>query len=224
MNRGQGHDLLAAEPEQLSDSAVGYGRGSSNSPGAGSPEQQRAALLAAGCSRVYLDRSSGRGGAVRPELDACLASLEPGDTLVVVRLDRLSRSLPQLVTLVNDLRAREVGLRALDEGLDTTTPGGQTVFDVFGALGDFLHELLVEGTRDGLAAARARGQRLGRPPALTPDQVHQARTMLARPENSVASIARMLGVSRSTLYKHVPELGGRHSVAVHSDAPGDDRL
>jgi DNA invertase Pin-like site-specific DNA recombinase len=92
------------------------------------------------------------------------------------------------------------------------------VFDVFGALGDFLRELLVEGTRDGLAAARARGQRLGRPPALTPEQVHQARTMLARPENSVASIARMLGVSRSTLYKHVPELGGRQPVSPYPQA------
>jgi DNA invertase Pin-like site-specific DNA recombinase len=218
MTRGQDHVLLAAEPETASGSAIGYGRGSVNSPDVGSPDQQRDALLAAGCERVYLDRSASRGSTARPELDACLASLEPGDTLVVVRLDRLSRSLPQLVSLVNDLRAREVGIRALHEGLDTTTPGGRLVFDVFEALGDFLRELLVEGTRDGLAAARARGQRLGRPPALTPEQVHQARTMLARPENSVASIARMLGVSRSTLYKHVPELGGRQPVAPSTEA------
>ncbi|MCD2196575.1 recombinase family protein [Actinomycetospora endophytica] len=219
MNRAQDLDMLAAEPEVPSGRAIGYGRGSVSSPtDVGGPEDQRAALLDAGCARVYLDTSSGRGGAARPQLDACLAALEPGDTLVVVRLDRLGRSLPQLVTLVNDLRARGVGMRALQEGLDTTTPGGRMVFEVFAALSDFLRELLVEGTRDGLAAARARGQRLGRPPALTPEQVHQARTMLARPENSVASIARMLGVSRSTLYKHVPELGGRQVSSPPPDA------
>lgn len=218
MNRAADHTPHAAEAAAPSGCVVGYGRGSVNSPGVGSLEQQRDALLAAGCERVYLDRSAGRGNTARPELDACLASLEPGDTLVVVRLDRLSRSLPQLVTLVNDLGSQGVGIRALHEGLDTTSPGGRVVFDVFEALGDFLRELLVEGTRDGLAAARARGQRLGRPPALTPEKVHQARTMLARPENSVASIARMLGVSRSTLYKHVPELGGRAAVAPHSEA------
>ena len=217
MNRAPDHLLLAAEPAAPSGSVVGYGRGSVNSPDVGSTDQQRDALLGAGCERVYLDRSSSRGSTARPELDACLASLEPGDTLVVVRLDRLSRSLPQLVTLVNDLHSREVGIRSLHEGLDTTTQGGGLVFDVFEALGDFLRELLVEGPRDGLAAARARGQRLGRPPALTPDQVHQARVMLARPENSVASIARMLGVSRSTLYKHVPELGGRLPLAPTSE-------
>jgi DNA invertase Pin-like site-specific DNA recombinase len=219
MNRAQSGDLLAADPEGASGTAVGYGRASVGSPPeVGSPEEQRAALLEAGCARVYLDTSSGRGGATRPELDACLASLQPGDTLVIVRLDRLGRSLPQLVTLVNDLRARGVGIRSLQEGLDTTTPGGRVVYDVFAALNDFLRELLVEGTRDGLAAARARGQRLGRPPALTPEQVHQARVMLARPENSVASIARMLGVSRSTLYKHVPELGGRQFVTPPPEA------
>jgi DNA invertase Pin-like site-specific DNA recombinase len=213
MHRAQAHDLDIAGSAAPSGSLVGYGRGSVNAPDVGSPEQQRDALLAAGCERVYLDRSSSRGSTTRPELDACLASLGAGDTLVVVRLDRLGRSLPQLVTLVNELRTRGVGMRSLQEGLDSTTSGGGVVFDVFEALGDFLRELLVEGTRDGLAAARARGQRLGRPPALTPEQVHQARTMLARPENSVASIARMLNVSRSTLYKHVPELGGRQPVA-----------
>ena len=218
-------DLLAAEPEDLTGDVVGYGRGSTGSPSeAGDPDQQRDTLREAGCTRVFVDSSSGKGGAVRPEFDACLASLTAGDTLVVVRLDRLTRSLPQLVTLVSELRTRGVGFRSLHEGLDTTTPGGRLVFHVFAALAEFLRELLIEGTRDGLAAARARGQRLGRPPALNPDQVAQARAMLARPENSVASIARLLGVSRSTLYKHVPELGGRQIVAPDAtvvDEPED---
>lgn len=212
-------DLLAAEPEETSGEVVGYGRGSTSMPSeAGDPEEQRATLLAAGCTRVFIDSSSGKGGAARPEFDACLASLAPGDVLVVVRLDRLTRSLPQLVGLVGELRTRGVGFRSLHEGLDTTSPGGRLVFHVFAALAEFLRELLVEGTRDGLAAARARGQRLGRPPALSPDQVSQARSMLARPENSVASIARLLGVSRSTLYKHVPELGGRQVVPPGPEA------
>lgn len=225
MERAQSLDLLTAEPEDPSGHVVGYGRGSSSTPGeSGGPEEQRAALTAAGCDHVFLDVASGKGGAARPQFDACMAALHKGDTLVVVRLDRLTRSLPHLVALVGELRSRGIGFRSLHEGIDTTTPGGRLVFHVFAALGEFQRDLLVEGTRDGLAAARARGQRLGRPPALDPDQVAQARSMLAQPENSVASIARLLGVSRSTLYKHVPELGGRQLVSPTADPvePSDD--
>ncbi|WP_230420823.1 helix-turn-helix domain-containing protein [Actinomadura soli] len=107
--------------------------------------------------------------------------------------------------------------------IDTTTPGGRLVFHVFAALAEFIRELIVQGTNEGLAAARARGQRLGRPPALTPDQVRQARALLTRPEESVSSIARLLGVSRSTLYKHVPEAKGRpRAVQVPITAAGDE--
>jgi DNA invertase Pin-like site-specific DNA recombinase len=104
------------------------------------------------------------------------------------------------------LRRRGVGFRSLHESLDTTTPGGRLVFHVFAALAEFIRELIVAGTHEGLAAARARGQRLGRPPALSADQIRQARALLERPEESVSSIARLLGVSRSTLYRHLPEL------------------
>jgi DNA invertase Pin-like site-specific DNA recombinase len=124
----------------------------------------------------------------------------------VPSLDRLSRSLQDLITLVAELRRRGVGFRSLHEALDTTTPGGRLVFHVFAALAEFIRELIVEGTREGLDAARARGVRLGRPPALTAEQVRHARQLLAEPTNTVTSIARLLGVSRSTLYAHVPEL------------------
>jgi DNA invertase Pin-like site-specific DNA recombinase len=117
-----------------------------------------------------------------------------------------------------DLRRRGVGFRSLHEALDTTTPGGRLVFHVFAALAEFIRELIIEGTREGLDAARARGQRLGRPPSLTDEHVRQARVLLTRPENSVASIARLLGVSRSTLYKYIPELSDSRQPAVGTSA------
>ncbi len=129
-------------------------------------------------------------------------------------LDRLSRSLQDLITLVAQLRRRGIGFRSLHEALDTTTPGGRLVFHVFAALAEFIRELIVDGTREGPAAAPARGVRLGRPPAMTPEQVRHARDLLARPDNTVSSIARLLNVSRSTIHKYVPELGGRASGAA----------
>ena len=168
-------------------------------------DRQIAALTAAGCIRIFADKKSGRS-AEREELVKALDYLRSGDVLVVPSLDRLGRSLHDLITIVGELRRRGVGFTSLHEALDTTTPGGRLVFHVFAALAEFIRELIVQGTKEGLAAARARGQRLGRPPALTPEQIRQARDLLARPENTVSSIARLLGVSRSTIYKHVPEL------------------
>ena len=154
---------------------------------------------------MFTDKLSGKD-ASRPELAACLDYLRPGDTLVVVSLDRLSRSLQDLITTVTGLRRGDTGFRSLHEALDTTTPGGRLVFHVFAALAEFIRELIVEGTHEGLSAARARGVRLGQPPAMNAEQVRHARALLARPENTVSSIARLLGVSRSTIYKYVPEI------------------
>ncbi|WP_190076291.1 helix-turn-helix domain-containing protein, partial [Streptomyces morookaense] len=110
---------------------------------------------------------------------------------------------------------------SLHEALDTTTPGGRLVFHVFAALAEFIRELLVQGTNEGLDAARARGARLGRPPAMTEEQIRHARDLLTRPENTVTSIAKFLGVSRNTIYKYVPELkGGRIALAAATAAPG----
>lgn len=130
-------------------------------------------------------------------------------------LDRLGRSIQDLIAIVAGLRKRDIGFRSLHEALDTTTPGGRLVFHVFAALAEFIRELIVQGTHEGLAAARARGERLGRPPAMAEEQIVHARSMLANPEASITSIARLLGVSRTTLYKYVPELrAGRASLAV----------
>ena len=153
------HDPLAPEPAKLTGALIGYARVSTSGQ---ILDRQTRALTEAGCIRVFADKLSGKT-ADRPELAACLDYLRAGDTLVVPSLDRLSRSLQDLITIVAGLRRRGVGFRSLHEALDTTTPGGRLVFHVFAALAEFIRELIVEGTREGLDAARARGQRLGRP-------------------------------------------------------------
>jgi len=195
---------------------VGYGRVSTRDQHL---DRQLTALNAAGCVRVFADKLSGRN-VERPQLWACLDYLRPGDVLVVVSLDWLGRSLDDLLALVGGLRRRGIGFRSLNESIDTTTAGGRLVFHLFASLAEFIRELIVEGTRDGLAAARARGQRLGRPPALTPEQVQHARALLANPANTIASIARLLGVSRATIHAHVPELAqGRAALIAAESAP-----
>mgnify|MGYP001371620733 CR=1 FL=1 len=213
-------DLLAPEPAQTTGQLIGYARVSTRDQNL---DRQIAALTDAGCVRVFADKLSGKN-ADRPQLRACLDYCRPGDTLTVHELSRLGRSLHDLITIVGDLRRRGIGFRSLHEAIDTTTPAGRLVFHVFAALAEFMRELIVEGTHEGLAAAKARGKRLGRPPALTPEQIRQARILLTRPDESVTSIAKLLGVSRGTLYKHIPELrptsGGRPALiaAVQAEA------
>jgi DNA invertase Pin-like site-specific DNA recombinase len=216
----QAVDVLSAEPAVLTDGLVGYARVSTS---AQLLDRQIRALSEAGCVKVFADKRSGRD-AERPELTACLAYLRPGDVLVVPSLDRLARSLQDLIALVGELRRRGVGFRSLHEALDTTTPGGRLVFHIFAALAEFIRELIVEGTHEGLAAAKARGVRLGRPPAMTPEQVRSARDLLARPENTVSSIARLLGVSRSTIYKYVPEAAANAAAIGSEPQPTVDQL
>ncbi|MFC5822177.1 recombinase family protein [Nonomuraea harbinensis] len=119
-------------------------------------------------------------------------------------LDRYSGSLADLITMVGELRKREIGSTSLHENLDTTTPGGRLIFHVFAALAEFIRELIVAGTRDGLAAARVRGRTGGRPTVVTPALLRAAQDMLPNPENLITSIAELLGVSPGTLYNHIP--------------------
>jgi DNA invertase Pin-like site-specific DNA recombinase len=203
------NDPLAPEPANLTGALIGYARVSTSGQ---ILDRQTRALTEAGCLRVFADKLSGKT-ADRPELVACLDYLRAGDTLVIPSLDRLSRSLQDLITIVAGLRRRGVGFRSLHEALDTTTPGGRLVFHVFAALAEFIRELIAEGTREGLDAARARGQRLGRPPAMTAEQIRQARDLLTLPGNSISSIARLHGVSRSTIYKYLPGLAAGHRPA-----------
>lgn len=200
-------DLLA--PVGGGGALIGYARVSTKGQNL---DRQIAALQSCGCQRVFSDKKSGKN-AEREELQKALDYLRPNDTLVVPSLDRLGRSIQDLINIVGALRKDGIGFRSLHEALDTTTPGGRLVFHVFAALAEFIRELIVQGTHEGIAAARARGQRLGRPPAMTEEQIRHARSMLTDPDASISSIAKLLGVSRTTIYKYVPELAaGRASL------------
>jgi DNA invertase Pin-like site-specific DNA recombinase len=159
-------------------------------------------LEAAGCARIFADTASGSLRA-RPELDKAIAEARPGDVLVVWRLDRLGRSLRHLIDTVQDLNGRGVGLVSLRESIDTTTSTGRLVLHIFGSLAEFERELIVERTHAGLSAARARGRVGGRPPALAGEKLATARRMYDSKDHTVAAIARSLGVSRATLYRHL---------------------
>ncbi|MDX6419209.1 MAG: hypothetical protein QOG28_3829 [Trebonia sp.] len=166
----------------------------------------------AGCALVYTDEATGRDAGL-PGLRDCLESLRPGDILVVASLDQLGRTQRELIANVGEVRRRRAGLRSLREELDTAGPGGEAIFRVFDGLAGLGRAAISAGTSDGLAAARARGKRLGRPPALTPEQLREVRELLLRPENTVSGIARQLGVSRSTIYKYLPGV-------IHQGASG----
>jgi len=163
---------------------------------------QTDALKKAGCTRVWTDKASG-SLEHRPKLEAVLDHLRAGDTLVVWRLDRLGRNLRHLIATVNDLATAGVGFKSLTEGIDTTTPSGRLTFHLFGALAEFERELIRERTAAGLAAARARGRSGGRPRAMTPEKLAVARHMYAGRDHTLATIATTIGVSRSTLYRHL---------------------
>lgn len=124
---------------------------------------------------------------------------------MVPSLDRYGRSLQGLINMVAELRRRGVGFTSLHENLDTT-PGGRLIFHVFAALAEFIRELIVAGTNEGLAAARARGRTGGRPSVITPELLRAARDMLPNPKNSIESIAKLLVISAGTLYHHIPDL------------------
>lgn len=161
------------------------------------------ALQKAGSDRLSTETASG-AKADRIVLAEVLAYLRAGDTLVVWRLDRLGRSLKHLVEVVTVLQERGVGFRSLHESIDTTTPTGRLTFHLFAALAEFERDLIRERTMAGLAAARARGRKGGRKPSLTPQKVKVARRMYAERDTTVAEIASVLGVSRATVYRHLP--------------------
>lgn len=164
---------------------------------------QRDALVAAGCEIIYEDKASGKSTA-RLELDNCLKALRPGDTLVVWRLDRLGRSLGDLVKVVTNLiEERGVGFLSLHEQIETNSASGKLIFHVFAALAEFERNLISERTKAGLDAARARGRKGGRKPKLAPKDIREIKVLLKDPSIPVSDVAKRFGVSRTTIYNSV---------------------
>jgi DNA invertase Pin-like site-specific DNA recombinase len=185
---------------------VGYIR-VSKTDGSQTLAPQRDALLGAGVEpdRLYEDLASGRHDD-RPGLAACLKALQPGNTLVVWKLDRLGRDLKHLVTTIDTLKARGIGLKVLAGAgaeIDTTTANGRLFFGIFAALAEFERELIAERTRAGLAAARARGRKGGRPRKMDRSTLMMAMTALTDPRARAAEVARRLGMTTTTLYAYV---------------------
>ena len=189
---------------------VGYMR-VSKTDGSQVTDLQRDAMLAAGvdASHLYEDAASGKRDD-RPGLAACLKALREGDTLVVWKLDRLGRNLHHLVNTVHDLNKRGIGFKVLagqGESIDTTTANGRLCFGFFASLAEFERELIVERTKAGLAAARARGRRGGRKPKMTAAKLRLAMAGMANRDTRVSMLCQELGITRQTLYRHVDPKG-----------------
>ncbi|RYD85966.1 MAG: recombinase family protein [Verrucomicrobiaceae bacterium] len=180
---------------------VGYARVSTKEQ---DTRLQQDALGQGGCDKVFVETASG-AQKDRPELAKAIAYLRPGDVLVVWKLDRLARSVRQLVETVEDLSERGIGFVSLTEAIDTTSPGGRLVFHIFSSLAEFERELIRERTNAGLTSAKARGVQLGRPKAMTDAQMKVAKTLKAGGDQSAAQIAKHLGVSRATLYRSLAD-------------------
>jgi DNA invertase Pin-like site-specific DNA recombinase len=163
---------------------------------------QNDALKNAGCEKVFMDQISGVASA-RPGMEEALNYVREGDTLVVWRLDRLGRSLKHLIELIGRLEEKKIGFKSLQESIDTMSSGGRLIFHIFGALAEFERNLIRERTTAGLAAARARGRKGGRPRALDPEKRKVARKLYEAREHTIEEICRIMGISKPTLYTYV---------------------
>src|SRR5882762_10084687 len=174
---------------------IGYARASTTDQ---NPALQLTALKREGCEKIFTDKVS---GAIRkrPELDMCLKKLNAGDVLVVWQLDRLGRSLRDLLTLLADLKGQGVKFKSLTESINTQTPTGRAMWQMVGVLAELERSLIQERTKAGREAAQRRGVKLGRKPKLSPQQVAHARKLIENGE-SPAHVAQLLKVARSTLY------------------------
>lgn len=180
---------------------IGYARVSTDDQNL---DLQRDALSAAGCAKVFEDMMGG-AKADRPGLRQALDHLRTGDTLVIWRLDRLGRSLKDLIARAEDLRLRGVGLQSLQETINTDSSSGQLIFHIFGALSEFEHNLVRERTQAGLAAARARGRKGGRRKRLDEKQRAHTVELYNSRKHTAKEICALMGISRATLYTYVEE-------------------
>ena len=174
---------------------IGYARVSTHDQNL---DSQLDALQKADCEQIFQEKITGKTKD-RPELISCLKALRKGDVLVVWKLDRLARSLKDLVEIITDLNQREIGFKSLTEAIDTTSATGRLVFHIFGALAEFEHSLIRERTIAGLDAARARGRKGGRKPSMSGKDIKKAKAMLNDPQITKTEVAKHFGVSRVTL-------------------------
>jgi len=188
----------ASEAAAVTMAKIGYARVSTKGQ---NDDSQIDELTAYGVDKLFVDHGVSGKHASRPELDKALAYLREGDVLVITRMSRAMRSLKHMIELAEDLRVRGIDLVVLKQQIDTTTPQGRLVFHLLAALDEFQRELIVEGTHEGLAAARARGKTGGRKPSLTASKIKHARQLYADGEHTVAQIADLFGVSRQTIYR-----------------------
>ena len=170
-------------------------------------DMQLDALAAVGCEPVFSDHGVSGAKASRPDLDAALKAVRAGDVFVVFKLDRLGRSVLHLADLLTRFHAEGVHFCSLSEGINTTTPGGKFVFHVFSAVAEFQRDMIHENTVSGLKAARERGKRLGRPPALDERSVLEAHRAVMQGGITVTEAARRIGASRATLSRSFERLG-----------------
>lgn len=166
---------------------------------------QRDALLRAGCEKIFEEKKSGKAGSKRPELDAALAFLRPDDVLVVWKLDRLGRSLVEMMRTIDQLRSDGVAFRSLTEELDSESAQGRFFLQIHGAMAEYFLDLNRERTMEGLKAALARGRKGGRRKGLSEADIEAGQALLASGTIPVADIAKRLGVSRSTFYTYFPQ-------------------
>jgi DNA invertase Pin-like site-specific DNA recombinase len=181
---------------------IGYARVSTKGQ---NEDSQVDELTANGCDKIFTDHGVSGKLAARPELDKALAYLREGDVFVITRMSRAMRSLRHMIELAEDLRERGIGLVVIKQDIDTTTPQGRLVFHIFAAMDEFQRELIVEGTNEGLAAAKARGKLGGRKPSYTALQAQTARDLHAKGEHTAEEIGRVIGVSRATVYRMIKE-------------------
>jgi DNA invertase Pin-like site-specific DNA recombinase len=174
---------------------------------------QKDALLRAGCEKIFEEKKSGKTGSKRPELDAALAYLRPEDVLVVWKLDRLGRSLVEMMRTIDKLRSDNIKFKSLTEELDSESAQGRFFLQIHGAMAEYFLDLNRERTMEGLKAALARGRKGGRPPKLTEADQTAAAAMLAAGNISVAEIAKRMGVSRYTFYQYFPQARAKAQAA-----------
>jgi DNA invertase Pin-like site-specific DNA recombinase len=175
---------------------IGYARVSTDEQ---NPALQIAALKKAGCKKIFEDRAVSGVVAKRPSLTRCLNTIQAGDTLIVWKLDRLGRSLRDLISFLDGLKQRGIEFQSITEAINTGTPAGRAMWQIIGALAELERSMITERTKAGIAAAKAHGVKLGRKPKLTPQQITHTRKLIADGE-SPKHVAQLLKMARSTLY------------------------